>query len=203
MPYKFNDIFGWFDFSDIYNTMTDKFDNCLFIEIGSFQGKSAIYMGESIKEKKKNIKLVCVDLFPTNFELEKWERDGAGQGAEAGIIKSLPDGLLNTFVRNTVEAGVDDVIIPIKSSSHKAIVLFNDNSIPFIFVDAGHGYETVKKDLELWWEKVSYGGVMAGHDFYGDVERAVNDFFKEKGVEVERWGGSWLVNKDKSVSNEV
>lgn len=70
---------------------------------------------------------------------------------------------------------------------------FTDRSLDFAYIDARHDYDGVMEDLVAWWPKVKQGGVMAGHDYKQDirpgvficeVERAVNDFFKDKDVEV-------------------
>lgn len=196
MPYKFQSIFGWTDFFSIYNDASDKYNDCLFVEIGSFQGKSAVMMGEMIKEKGKNIKLVCIDIFPTVEELDIEKEKGSGQGEEANIIRALPKSLLNTFVENTRKCEVDDVIIPIKSDSHKAAVLFPDEYFPFVFIDGGHGYDCLMKDLQLWYPKVITGCTIAGHDVSDiHVNRAVKDFFGNLGVKFEIIGDSWIAEK--------
>jgi hypothetical protein len=56
-----------------------------------------------------------------------------------------------------------------------------DESLDLVYLDAGHSYECVKRDLAAWFPKIKKGGVMAGHDYennsYG-VKRAVVDFCK-------------------------
>lgn len=196
MPYKYKEIFGWTDFEDIYMQAVQEFDNGIFIEIGSFTGRSAVLMGELIKESNKLLTLVCVDLFPTKDEINKWRSEGAGQGEELDRILELPDSLLNTFVKNIADAEVEDYIIPIKASSKKAELLLGGiRTYDFIFVDAGHGYERVKNDLELYWPLVSLGGIFAGHDYVDEVWRAVHDFFDPQKILVERRGSSWFVRK--------
>lgn len=193
-----NDVFGWCDFTDIYDEVVAENDSGLLVEIGSFLGRSAIYMGEKIKESGKNLKLICVDLFPTPLELERWKQSGAGQGEEFRILSELKDSHINTFCENVYQCGVNDYIVPIKSDSHKASSLFPDNYLSFIFVDAGHSRDIVLKDLELWWPKLISGKVMAGHDFFNGtngVERAVYDFFNPLSIPVTRRGSSWWVRK--------
>ncbi len=59
-----------------------------------------------------------------------------------------------------------------------------ENHLDWVYVDAAHDYEGVKKDLELCLRVVKPGGIIAGHDYvrwvspterYGVVE-AVNEF---------------------------
>lgn len=50
--------------------------------------------------------------------------------------------------------------------SEDALDLFDDESLDFVYIDANHKYEFVKKDLEMWYPKVRKGGVFAGHDYF-------------------------------------
>ena len=58
-----------------------------------------------------------------------------------------------------------------------------DNSVGFVYLDAGHDYNSVMNDLINYFPKLVEGGVMAGHDFinpaYG-VKEAVEEFCKGK-----------------------
>lgn len=52
-------------------------------------------------------------------------------------------------------------------------------SLDFVYIDGGHSYETVKRDLELFYHKVKMGGLFAGHDFDNPgtgVRQAVEEF---------------------------
>jgi len=55
--------------------------------------------------------------------------------------------------------------------------------LDFVYIDADHSYEAVRRDLELWWPLVRQGGILAGHDYdkadmrgCGGVIRAVDHF---------------------------
>jgi hypothetical protein len=75
---------------------------------------------------------------------------------------------------------------PLKISSLDAVKKFRDESLDFVFIDASHEYEDVKKDIEAWLPKVKPGGILAGHDYHGDendwfpgVKQAVNESLTE------------------------
>lgn len=193
MPKYYEGIFGWFDFDVIYREANEKFDNALFCEVGSFQGKSACYIAELIRESGKNNKLICVDLWPTHTELKTKKALGAGQGEEEGRILGLPQSILETFCDHMDNAGVRDLVYPVRQDSSKAAAIFPDNYFSFIFIDAGHSYEQVTNDLVAWFPKLKSGGIFAGHDYHdAQVSKAVKDYF---GYQVEDRGGSFYMVK--------
>lgn len=61
-----------------------------------------------------------------------------------------------------------------------AAALVPDRWADFVFVDAGHSYHAVKKDIALWQAKVRRGGWFGGHDYHPahpGVIRAVDEAF--------------------------
>lgn len=92
--------------------------------------------------------------------------------------------------------------IMIKSTSIEASKIFARNSLDWIYIDGDHTYEAVKNDLNNWYPKVRKGGIIAGHDYTSDEEKAkhpeleflnngsvgvvqaVDEFCKEKGYAV-------------------
>ena len=61
----------------------------------------------------------------------------------------------------------------IKKTSMSAAQNVLDESLDFVFIDADHRYEAVKKDIGEWSKKVKPSGIVAGHDYY--VTRSGND----------------------------
>jgi len=56
-----------------------------------------------------------------------------------------------------------------------------DGELDFIYHDGSHTYENVKKELELYEQKVKPGGLIAGHDYNKKgVMTAVNERFGEE-----------------------
>lgn len=57
--------------------------------------------------------------------------------------------------------------------------LIQDESVDLVYIDAGHDYDSVTKDIKAWFPKVKVGGIMAFHDYYTrayGVKEAVEDF---------------------------
>lgn len=54
----------------------------------------------------------------------------------------------------------------IGQESTVAATFFPDGFFDFVYIDAGHNYNSVFKDLRAWWPKLKNGGLFAGHDFF-------------------------------------
>jgi hypothetical protein len=154
-----------------------------WVELGAWTGKSTAYCVVELLQRKKFGKFYCVDTWDGGIEL-----------AEQDIIKS--QSLQQVFERNV--APVLDLIVPIKSLSWDAANQFDDGSVDFCYVDAGHTYECVIQDLHAWWPKIRPGGQFGGDDYtkgHPGVQKAVWEFFGNCNLKVRRSGRCWLVDK--------
>jgi predicted O-methyltransferase YrrM len=170
MDHFYENIKGWFDFQDVYTTMVNTASHGMhFVEVGAYYGKSAAYMAVEIINSGKDIKFDCVDTW--DFVPSQTE-----------ISQEMCEGLYEIFLKN-IEP-VKNKITPIKALSWDGAAFYEDNSLDFVFIDAAHDYESVKKDINAWFPKVKKGGVIAGHDYTwcADVQKAVNEFFKGKTI---------------------
>jgi len=62
----------------------------------------------------------------------------------------------------------------IKEDSIKAADRFDDLSQDYVYLDADHSRDFVYKEIIAWWDKVKWGGMLAGHDWwYKDIKEAV------------------------------
>lgn len=93
-----------------------------------------------------------------------------------------------------------------RMTSMEAAARIPPGSLDFAYLDGRHDYESVKQDLELWYDKVRPGGIFAGHDYRDGVlpqgvfgvRSAVDEFFGTKRLPVKAtyvdapWS-SWFV----------
>jgi len=168
----FNEIPGWFSYSDLYDDMVETAKGGeTFVEVGSWFGKSTNYLVSKIKESNKQINFITIDTFKgtDNEDLHK------------NIVNSFNGDIFYEFIDNTVLSDNLDKFEIIKDTSYNASNQFSNNSIDFIMIDAGHTYDDVKDDIKIWYNKIKPGGIISGDDYGGSffpgVTRAVDEFF--------------------------
>ena len=182
----------WMDYQSLYSEMVNHFtDNSHFVEIGSWKGRSASYMAVEIFNSRKNIKFDCVDTWCGSVE----HLDPNSFYFHQELITDK-DWLYYQFLQNT--RPVCDIITPIRMTSLDAVSLYENRSLDFIFIDASHEYEDVKKDIIAWYPKLKLGGIIAGHDYtsYDGVKQAVDEILINKNLIVRLENSYWIHKKN-------
>src|SRR5512147_200969 len=130
MEHYYQNIHGWMNYEGLYSDMVKRFpDGSRFVEVGSWVGRSACYLGVEIINSGKNIKLDCVDTWLGAPELMQ----------EDVIVNGT---LYSDFITN-IEP-LKDVIKPIRLTSTQASHLYEDESLDFVFLDADHTKEGIE-----------------------------------------------------------
>jgi predicted O-methyltransferase YrrM len=132
------------------------------LEIGSFCGKSTVYLGVACKIKGKT--LFSIDHHRGSEEQQPGQPyfDSDLMDSKSGLIDSFP------YFRAVIEkAGLDDVVVPMVTKSHIAA---KDWATPLglVFIDGGHSYETAITDYECWCPHLRLGGFLIFHDVFLD-----------------------------------
>lgn len=167
LEHIYQDLPGWFDFSEIYDEAIKTAGNGdTLVETGTWEGKSACYMAVEAHNSRKDLKLFTVD---NEADLVKVER----------IEKRLKKYKNLTFLNmDSIEA------------SRK----FADGSVNMVFLDSDHHGDFVYDEMAAWLPKLKRGGMFCGHDFHSGFPGLVSSvlrFAKEKGYRVRPWGSSW------------
>lgn len=171
---------GWFDFQDIYDMAADDIESGTFVEIGVWQGMSLAYLVDRVKNKKITV-----------WGIDTFMGDPNNQN-EQNLIKNGQLNLLEITKANFANLGITNGLNLIIKDSIEAATMFYDDECDFVFIDGGHEYEQVIKDIEAWYPKVKPGRILAGHDINADsVERAV----REKFPHYKRSHNSWYIRK--------
>jgi predicted O-methyltransferase YrrM len=152
------------------------------LEIGSYCGKSAVYLGAAARIA--GTVLFTVDHHRGSEETQPgWQHhDPEVVDPRTGRTDTLP------FLRRTLEdAGLGDVVIPVVSDS-PTLARHWGTPLGLLFIDGGHALDVAMADYEAWARFVRPGGLLAIHDVFEDPadggqapfrvwERAVADGF--------------------------
>lgn len=139
------------------------------VEIGTYRGINALSILKTLPIKK----LYLINPY-LNYE---GYTDRYGDEPSLNPLFEITKKKLSKF---------KDKVIFIRKMSSDAI---NDipNNIDFVYIDGNHKYEFVKKDMELYWDKLRLGGSLGGHDIdngfckeHGGIVRAFIEFMVDK-----------------------
>jgi predicted O-methyltransferase YrrM len=161
---------GYFTYPNLYKWIVSRFDSgSRFVEVGSWKGRSAAFMGVEIHNSGKTIGFDCVDTWKGSETEEAHQNDQ--------YVKT--DTLYDKFVQNTER--VQHIVKPVVGLSVEVAKQYTHDSLDFVFIDGDHRYECVLADIQAWLPKVKAGGIIAGHDYgwCSDVRRAVHEVFGE------------------------
>lgn len=161
------------------------------IEVGSWTGRSANYFAEACRSQGLAPLIVCVDTFLGSTE--HWTIPDFRKALDR---KNGRPTLLEHLQANTIARGNTDMVFPfpIDSVSGSHVMRETGFRADLIFIDAAHGYETVKTDVLSYWPLVSERGAMFGADYqYGPLARAVHECASQVGAQVLTAGRYWLL----------
>lgn len=132
------------------------------LEVGSYCGKSAVYLGAAARAG--GTVLFSVDHHRGSEENQAgWEHhDPEVVDPATGRMDTLP------FFRRTIErAGLEDAVVAVVGDS-PAIARHWRTPLGLVFVDGGHALDVVLADYEAWSPHVAAGGVLVFHDVFED-----------------------------------
>lgn len=132
------------------------------LEVGSYCGKSTVYLGTACKEK--SISLFAVDHHRGSEEHQPGEEYHEADlfDADAGLMDTFRE-----FRRNMRAAGLEDIVVPLVASSATAARNWH-TPLAFVFIDGGHSLEAALTDYRCWSSHVVPGGILAIHDIFPD-----------------------------------
>lgn len=157
------------------------------LEVGTYCGKSAIYLGTAAKYVGGTI--FTVDHHRGSEENQPgWEHhDPALVDPEFGRIDTLP-----SFRKTILRAGLQNEVIAIVGESN-IVARHWRTPLALLFIDGGHGEGPAHADYDSWTPHVMPGGVLLIHDVFPAPEdggrppyeiylRALEDGFVDEGA---------------------
>ncbi len=132
------------------------------LEIGSYCGKSAIYLGSAARTR--GTVLFALDHHRGSEENQpgwEWHEPDLVDPA-VGRIDTLP-----RFRRTVHDAGLEDHVVALVGDS-PTVGRHWRTPLSLLFIDGGHGAEPAHRDFEIWTPWVEPGGLLAIHDVFPD-----------------------------------
>jgi len=130
------------------------------LEIGSYCGKSAIYLGAAAQESGRV-------LFALDHHRGSEENQPGWEWHEPDLVDPMT-GRIDTlphFRRTIFDAGLEGTVVALVGDSPVIGEVWS-TPLAMLFIDGGHGHEPAHRDFEVWTPKVARGGLLAIHDVF-------------------------------------
>jgi predicted O-methyltransferase YrrM len=133
-----------------------------FVEIGSYCGRSTIWLGAAAGSRDTVVFAVDHHRGSEENQAGWFHHDTEVVDPATGRMDTLP-----FFRRAVFEAGVEPFVVGVVGHS-PVVARYWTSSAAFVFIDGGHGEEPARLDYEGWARHVAVGGTLAIHDVFPD-----------------------------------
>jgi predicted O-methyltransferase YrrM len=132
------------------------------LEVGTYCGKSAIYLGAAAREVGGTV--VTVDHHRGSEENQAgWEHhDLSLVDGDLGVMDTLP-----SFRATMARAGLEDRVVAVVGRSTTVSALWR-TPLSMLFIDGGHAEEHAQNDYSGWAPWLEPGGLLVIHDVFPD-----------------------------------
>jgi predicted O-methyltransferase YrrM len=132
------------------------------LEVGTYCGKSAIYLGAAAREVGGTV--VTVDHHRGSEENQAgWEHhDPSLVDGDLGVMDTLP-----SFRATMARAGLEDRVVAVVGRSTTVSALWR-TPLSMLFIDGGHAEEHAQNDYSGWAPWLEPGGLLVIHDVFPD-----------------------------------
>ncbi len=135
----------WFWHGETLLPIIERHRPMVCVELGTNRGCSAIATARLLQRWQGH--LTCIDT---------WEQGNYGASITAEACQ-----------RNVNAAGMNGYITLCQMRIEDAARMAADNAVAldYLYIDADHTFDSVTRDLELWWPFLKVGGLIAGDDY--------------------------------------
>lgn len=148
----------------LYDIALEAGKNGPCLEIGSYCGKSTLYLGAACKEDNSI-------LFAVDHHLGSEEQQ-PGEGYFDPETFDPKNGRMDTFplFRNAIiKAGLEECVVPIVARS-EAAAKYWATPLSLVLIDGGHTYQAAYTDYTSWVGHIMPGGYLLVHDIFKNPE---------------------------------
>ncbi|HEX8804309.1 MAG TPA: class I SAM-dependent methyltransferase [Acidimicrobiales bacterium] len=132
------------------------------LEVGSYCGKSAIYLGAAARSRGRL-------LFSVDHHRGSEENQPGWDWHEPDLVDPDTKAIdtLPVFRRTVHDAGLEGTVVAVVGDS-PAVAAQWGTPLALLFIDGGHGEEPARRDYAGWTPHVAPGGLLAIHDVFPD-----------------------------------
>ncbi len=134
------------------------------LEIGSYCGKSTIYMAAACRKTDSVLYALDHHRGSEEHQLGEEYHDPDLYDEKDKVVDSFKE-----FRRTITRAGLTDIVIPIITSSGIASKKWQ-TPLSMVFIDGGHSLEAALCDYRSWAGHIVKNGILAIHDIFADPE---------------------------------
>lgn len=133
-----------------------------FLEVGSYCGKSAVYLGAAARLSGRV-------LFALDHHRGSEENQPGWEHHEPDLVDPDTNKIdtLGAFRRTIHDAGLEPTVVGLVGDSATVGSVWT-TPLALLFIDGGHGREPAHRDFETWAPHVLVGGTLLIHDVFPD-----------------------------------
>ena len=130
------------------------------LEIGSYCGKSAAYLGSACRENGAT-------LFSIDHHRGSEEQQPGEEYFDASLFdfRSFRMDTFPVFRQTLALAGLEETVVPLVSRSD-IVARSWATPLSLVFIDGGHALETAQTDYDCWTGHILPGGYLLIHDIF-------------------------------------
>jgi len=163
LPLDINSVKGFLDEDEgaaLYQHALTAAKNGPLLEVGSYCGKSSVYLGAACKRSESILFAVDHHRGSEEHQMGEEYHDPELYDARFAKMDSFPQ-----FRHTLSRANLEDVVVPIVAPSLIA-ARFWSTPLALVFIDGGHSMEAALTDYRSWAGHVMRGGFLIIHDVF-------------------------------------
>jgi predicted O-methyltransferase YrrM len=133
------------------------------LEIGSYCGKSTIYLGLACRRTGSTVFALDHHRGSEEHQLGEFFHDPDLYDPGEGLVDSF-----RAFRRNIRSAGLEEVVVPVVAGSEAAARHWR-TPLAMVFIDGGHSLDAALTDYRCWTTHLQRDGILAIHDLFEDA----------------------------------
>ncbi len=163
LPIDIDSVKGFLDKAEgdaLYQLALNASASAPCLEIGSYCGKSTVYLGAACQQKRSVLFAIDHHRGSEEHQLGEEYHDPELFDAEANKMDSFRE-----FRKTLSRAKLEETVIPIVAPS-RLVAQSWTTPLSLIFIDGGHSRQAAMDDYDCWSSHIIPGGYLVIHDVF-------------------------------------